>query len=68
MVNLPLKSAIIEVCETQLEGSRLLKMSPSRLSLIVRGHVEPKPEELESFKRVLGPKKALRVLNPPEAA
>ena len=56
MANLRLKGALIQRYGTQLQASRALGVSPSRLSLIVQGHYSPTSEEMESFKRVLGSK------------
>ena len=54
MIRWPLKIKIIEVFGSQIKGAHAFDMGESRLSYIIQGHVEPRPEEKEIFRRELG--------------
>ena len=53
MIRWPLKIKIIEVFGSQIKGAHAFDMGESRLSYIIQGHVEPRPEEKEMFLREL---------------
>ena len=53
-MNLPLKIALFEKGIRQIEVSKALNLDPSKLSKIVNGWLEPKPEERRVLAEFLG--------------
>jgi Helix-turn-helix len=54
-LNLVLKGKLIEHFRSQGIAAKMLEMSESRLSRIVTGLSDPRPEELKKFAAALGP-------------
>lgn len=53
-MNLPLKTAFLERGIRQIEASKELRLDPSKLSKIINGWLEPKPEERRALADFLG--------------
>jgi len=53
-MNIDLKVEIIRRYGSQVVAAKKLKIGESKLSYLVRGHVEPNPQEREILKAALG--------------
>ena len=53
-MNLYLKTAFLEKGIRQIEAANALKLDPAKLSKIVNGWLEPKPEERKAIADFLG--------------
>ena len=53
-MNFDLKIALVKQFGSQVRAARALEIAESRLSHLVNGHREPKPEEREILKAKLG--------------
>lgn len=53
-IRFDLKNAIAKKYGTQIEASRALGIRESRLSYLVRGHVDPTDEEMKILRLALG--------------
>lgn len=53
-INLPLKISLLRSGRTQLAVAKSAGLSPSRLSMIVRGWTEPRPDEKRAISKALG--------------
>jgi len=62
-VNLELKAELIRQFGSCVSAAPQLRMTPSRLSLLIHRHIKPTQEERHAISRVLGRETAQRVLD-----